>query len=90
MNAIKTARRFIENVPFSESAKTLARLVLSLESAAPFDLAALYELDLRTFQIAIDILEEWRIDRYYANKAKLLDLSLQISALVAGQDAPAA
>lgn len=90
MNAIKTARRFIEKDPFSNAAKTLARLVLALESGTAFELHALYELDLKSFHIAMDILQEWRIDRYYANKAKLLDLSLQISGLGDEAAAPAA
>jgi hypothetical protein len=29
----------------------------------------------------MDILKEWRLDRYYASKSKLFDLSLQISEL---------
>ena len=89
MNAIKTARRFIEKDPTSDAAKTLARLVLALESGTAFGLSALYELDLKSFQVAMDILQEWRIDRYYTNKAKLLDLSMQISGLT-GETAPAA
>ena len=81
MNAIKSARKFIVANPASESARTLAQLVLSLESETHFQIADLYKLELETFEIAIDILKEWRIDRYYAGKAKLFDLSLQISAM---------
>ncbi|CKV39861.1 Uncharacterised protein [Mycobacterium tuberculosis] len=29
----------------------------------------------------MDILKEWRLDRYYASKSKLFDLSLQVSEL---------
>ncbi|MDF1484548.1 hypothetical protein PY257_05020 [Ramlibacter sp. H39-3-26] len=81
MNAIKLARNFIATDPTSEAARTLAALVLALESAGPFELSSLYRLDYKRFQLAIDILEEWRIDRYYAGKAKLFDLSLQVSEL---------
>ena len=81
MNAIKSARKFIVANPASESARTLAQLVLALESETEFQIADLYKLELETFDIAIDILKEWRIDRYYAGKAKLFDLSLQISAM---------
>ncbi|MGJ7578572.1 hypothetical protein ACSFA3_00140 [Variovorax sp. RHLX14] len=81
MNAIKSARKFIVANPASESARTLAQLVLSLESETHFQIADLYKLELETFDIAIDILKEWRIDRYYAGKAKLFDLSLQVSSL---------
>ncbi len=83
VNAIKSARKFIVANPASESARTLAQLVLALESDTHFNVAELYKLELETFEIAIDILKEWRIDRYYAGKAKLFDLSVQVSGLPA-------
>ena len=83
MNAIKSARKFIVANPASESARTLALLVLSLESETQFNVTELYKLDLETFDLAIDILKQWRIDRYYAGKAKLFDLSMQVSTLPA-------
>lgn len=81
MNAIKVARRLIETDPTHASAKILAQLVLALESEASFELVTLYELDYKSFQLAMDILKEWRLDRYYASKSKLYDLSLQVSEL---------
>ena len=81
MNAIKSARKFIVSNPASESSRTLAQLVLALESETKFEIADLYKLELETFEIAIDILKEWRIDRYYAGKAKLFDLSMQVASL---------
>ncbi|RZL95144.1 MAG: hypothetical protein EOP76_05485 [Variovorax sp.] len=81
MNAIKAARRFIETDSSNESAKILARLVLALESDRSFELVTLYDLDYKSFQLAIDILKEWRLDRYYASKSKLYDISLQVDEL---------
>jgi flagellar biosynthesis/type III secretory pathway protein FliH len=81
MNAIKVARRFIESNPEDESAQILARLVLALESEKSFELVTLYQLNYKSFQLAMDILKEWRLDRYYASKSKLFDLSLQVSEL---------
>ena len=57
---------------------TLARLVLSLASEEPFKLADLYTLNEEHFELAIDMLNEWRLDRYYMGKAKLFDLSWQV------------
>ena len=51
--------------------------MLTLESHEPFPLDKLYELDLERFNLAMEILREWRLDRYYAGKSKLYDLSLQ-------------
>ena len=81
MNNVKKARKLIEANPQSQAAKTLARLVRALESEETFDLADLYELSYDNFQLAIDILKEWRLDRYYSGKAKLHDLSVQVADL---------
>ncbi|SEU19624.1 hypothetical protein [Variovorax sp. OV084] len=83
MNAIKEARQIITTDPNGEESLTLARLVLALESEDDFPLASLYTLSLGTFSLAMEILKEWRIDRYYARKGKLLDVSYQAQVLAA-------
>jgi len=77
MNALKAARQQIEHDPHSISSKALARLVLALQNESSFELSALYDLAFDTFNIALRILDEWRVDRYYAKKLKLFDVSLQ-------------
>lgn len=89
VNAIKEARRFIERQPDHPTARVLSRLVLALESSHSFELVTLYDLDYDGFQLALDILREWRLDRYYAGKAKLFDLSMQVNELALAP-APAA
>lgn len=79
MNAIKKARKYIEHDPVSDASVTLAQLVLALESEVHFDLVKLYKLDYDRFNVAMDILREWRLDRYYMGKAKLHDLSVQVT-----------
>jgi len=76
MNAIKKARRLIESKPTSRPATTLARLVRALESDESFEIVDLYDLDFDHFNLAIDILKEWRLDRYYMSKAKLHDVAV--------------
>lgn len=83
MHAIKSARHLIEADPSTVAAKTLSRLVLSLEAESDFNIASLYTLDIDTFELAMEILKEWRIDRYYAGKAKLFDLSYQLRSMAA-------
>lgn len=83
MNAIKTARRLLKADPTSQSSKVLANLVLALESEGEesvFALSSLYELDLKTFELAIEILQDWRLERYIDKKAKLFTLSQQVRA----------
>ncbi len=81
MNQIKKARRLIEANPESGAAKILAKLVRALESDEKFALADLYDLSYDDFDIAIGILKEWRLDRYFAGKVKLHDLSLQMASM---------
>ena len=69
MLAIKKARKLIEANPTDTASQTLASLVLALENDDPFTLADMYELDHKHFEIALAILSEWRMDRYYAKKA---------------------
>jgi hypothetical protein len=78
MQIIKEVRKFVETNPANPSAQILARLVLALESETDFAITDIYKLDFDRFQMALKILEEWRIDRYFAGKAKLFDISLQI------------
>ena len=81
MRAIKEARKFIERKPENANAKTLSRLVLALESEADFPIADLYLLDFDQFKLALEILDEWRLDRHYASKSRLFDVSAQLAAI---------
>ena len=76
MRAIKKARRLILNQPQTLAAQTLSRLILSLENETEFSISDLYQLDLKEFDLAINLLEEWRLDRFYEGKAKLFDVSM--------------
>ncbi len=90
MRAVKEARKLIEQDPRRVSSKILARLVLALESDALFPVSDLYALDRQRFELALQILAEWRLDRYYAGKARLFDLSYQVAAQLAeSPEAPA-
>lgn len=81
MNAIKQARKLIEGKPESEAAKTLARLVRALESDEKFALGDLYALDYDHFNMGIEVLKAWRLERYYLGKIRLHDLSVQMGQL---------
>ena len=85
MQVIKEVRKFIEQDPFNPSAQILAKLVLALESEVDFPLTDIYKLDFDRFNMALKILQEWRLDRYYAGKARLFDISLQLAEAQAPQ-----
>ena len=77
MRAIKQVRKLIESKPNSVPAKIFSNLILSLESDCSFVLRELYQLSLTDFKLAITLLEEWRLDRYYIGKAKAFDVAYQ-------------
>lgn len=85
MLSIKKARKIIETKPTEPTAQTLARLVLSLENELEFPLKELYALDYKHFELALDILKEWRLDRYYAKKLRLIDASVHAQELEQSQ-----
>ncbi len=90
MRALKQARKLIEKKPESPAAQALSSLVVALESETPFALQSLYQLDYDDFELALDVLKEWRLDRYYSSKVRLLDLSVQVEGMRGVDEAKAA
>lgn len=90
MLAIKKARKLIEANPDDRNAKIIAGLVLALESDTTISVTQLYALDNKRFDLALEILDEWRLDRHYASKLRLLDASTVAQNLAAtAPNAPA-
>jgi len=81
MRALKKTRKLIERNPSKPEAKILSALVVALESEEPFKLSDLYQLDYDDFGLALELLSEWRLDRYYTSKAVLLGISVQVGEL---------
>ncbi len=79
MRAIKEARHLIEKAPDDASAQILARLVVALETEVNFSISDIYKLNREQFDLALRILQEWRLDRYYAGKARLFGTALHAS-----------
>ena len=76
MNAIKAIRKHLEKHPDAPSSKALARLVAALAEEKTYSLAELYEMDYQAFEMALELLKDWRLDRYYAARLKLFDFVL--------------
>ena len=81
MRAIKQVKKLIEKSPESKSGQTFSKLVLSLESDVEFLVKDLYSLDSEEFDLAMEVLKDWRIDRFYLGKAKAFDAATQAHAL---------
>jgi hypothetical protein len=76
MNAIKKVRRYMQAHPKSDAARVLAHLAACLADERGFPLSELYRLDLEAFDLALELMSDWRLDRYYAARLKLLDTIL--------------
>lgn len=81
MRAFKEARHLIEEKPNDESAKILAKLVVALETEVSFAISDIYSLNRKHFELALRILQEWRLARYYAGKGRLFDSAVQATDL---------
>lgn len=76
MNAIKQVRKYLEQYPTRKSSFFLADLVEALAEEREIPLRDLYELDHEAFELAIELIKDWRLDRYYAARIKLFDVVL--------------
>jgi hypothetical protein len=63
-NAVKNIAKFIQKNPDDAATLALRELCAALDSSGSFELGRLYELDKKPFELAIDLLEEWRFDRH--------------------------
>jgi hypothetical protein len=82
MRAIKKVRLLIAQNPRNQTAQIFANLILALEDEVDFSIKDLYLLGDTDFQLAMEILQEWRLDRYYMGKAKTFDVAGQALELV--------
>jgi hypothetical protein len=73
MNAAKKIRLLIEKQESPEQVQVLKELAAALELSKPFDLKSLYEIDMRYFDIALELLKDWRFDHHISSRSKLVD-----------------
>lgn len=64
MDAIDAAEHFIAENPSATESAVFRKLLQSLQEGSPFDLHSLYELNLSSFDLAIEVMNAWRLQRY--------------------------
>jgi hypothetical protein len=74
MRAIQKIETFVESSPESVDAQALVRLILSLQAEAELSSSDLYKLNTEHFDLAMELLRDWRIDRFYRGRAKAFNL----------------
>ncbi|MCG8995720.1 hypothetical protein LH435_06265 [Laribacter hongkongensis] len=83
MNAAKKIRKLIENGTDAEQIAVLTELARALEFGRDFNLARLYDIDQRYFELAVELINDWRFDHHIGARSRLTTL------LVSGEPAPA-
>lgn len=86
MNAAKRIRKLIESGENPEQVDVLKELAGALELGRAFDLKALYEIDMRYFDLALELLRDWRFDHHIASRSKLLEQLLIEGAVAASRE----
>jgi hypothetical protein len=77
MRAVKKLKNIIKDDPSAMQSKIYTQLILMLESDDSNPLQDLYKLDQQEFDLALSLLKEWRIDRFYVGKSKVFDMAFQ-------------
>ena len=65
MRTIERARWLLSRDPHGPSVRVLQKLLHALESGGDFNLAELSILPHDRYQLAVDVLRDWRQDRYH-------------------------
>jgi hypothetical protein len=69
MDAVTVAEEFIAGHSSASDAAVLRHLLHALHDGTDFDVHKLYHLNLTNFDLAIEVLNAWRIQRYYRGGA---------------------
>ncbi len=81
MRAVKKLKKMIQDSPQSSQSKIYSKLILMLETEGDNPLKDIYTLDQEEFDLAISLLKEWRIDRFYVGKSKVFDVAFHANQL---------
>ncbi len=74
MNALKQLEKHLKQGHADPANPVFERLIKSLCLKETFDLTELYELNYDDFELALNILKAWRLDRYTKTKERLKEM----------------
>ena len=66
MFAIHRLEEYLRTRATPAASRELSRLLEALKAEEEYPLSGLYALDYEAFELAVEALRDWRIDRYYA------------------------
>lgn len=72
MFAIQKLEDYMQSSASPAAARELNRLLDALRQEKEFPLSSLYQIDYEAFELAMEALRDWRVDRYYAGPAAVV------------------
>ncbi|MBP7579678.1 MAG: hypothetical protein KA757_01525 [Vogesella sp.] len=73
MNAAKRIKKLMDAGADPQQLETLKHLALALQLKQPYELHRLYEIDYPFFEIAIQLLQDWRLGHHIDARSKLIE-----------------
>ncbi len=67
-NAVKSIAKYVHKHQGEEGAIVLRELCEALENDKPFVLARLYDIPPQAFELAMNLIVNWRLDRYLTKR----------------------
>lgn len=74
MSRLKDLEKRFLNGPENPDLMILKKLIKALCIEGKFNISDLYELPLNDFELAIETLKSWRLDRYTKTKERIAEL----------------
>lgn len=72
-NAAKRIRKLMDDNPACRQLDILKQLALALQLKHDFNVHLLYEIDYSYFNIAMQLLEDWRLGHHIETRSKLME-----------------
>lgn len=80
MNAAKKIRKLIESGRDPQQMEVLKQLAVALEMKKLFDISQLYEIDMRYFELGLELMNDWRLDQHLNARNRLMEQILGLTA----------
>ncbi|MEW9898725.1 hypothetical protein ABWL39_08840 [Chitinivorax sp. PXF-14] len=74
MNAARKIRKYLTRQGENDSLRVLLELAHALDGKQHFALERLYELDSEYFELGLELMRDWRLDRHRLARGKLVSL----------------
>ena len=71
MNNLKKIEKRILKNPDEPASQVFIELIKSLDQKLDFSLTTIYDLDYDDFQLVLEVLKDWRLDRYAKTRKRL-------------------